>query len=521
MIRSVVALSIGVVLCFGACSGGDAGNTIADIMERTEDPKQREEALRELGKSGDPAAQPVLLKWFDEPGRWQPSAAYALGELGDKGVSPQLVAGIDYAVGTGSDKRTRWRNRKNLNIARAMALLGADDEATVEALVRLLKVPDLSTREGVLRALGILGNHLATEAIVGVAKKSSHPFIRKVAIMALGDLGDPSAVGTLIQGLFIELPGTSFYYEARQSLIQIGEPAVEPLLKAFRRQDPAVEAIRLPSGMAIAEAAVEGKTAFVLGALKAPAAVVPIASTLERLLRQLSSQSSDSAVFASLPGAIVEMSFALGMLGDERGASSLLKVAKSDDANMRGAATEALVTLGARGAAAKLLPLCNSGSAGAKRAAIKAVGLLGGDAEAVAITALKDADSVALTNAKQQLVAAKACGDDLSCWTAKLGDKIAPVRERAAYELGWRSAGSVGNDAASRTGTVASLVKAAEDDNASVRVAAIASLDLLSKQSDTHLATLAASAEKWSAKIEYKAANAAIDRLLARLAYKG
>src|SRR5690606_5657809 len=125
-------------------------------LERLEDKAQRTEALKELGKIGDKAAVPVVLELFQTQGDWQPDAAYVLGQLGDASVVPQLVAGIDYQVGTGRDAATTRRNRTNQNIARALALLKAKDG--VEPLVKLLETPELKTREAVITALGAIGD---------------------------------------------------------------------------------------------------------------------------------------------------------------------------------------------------------------------------------------------------------------------------------------------------------------------------------------------------------------------------
>ena len=98
-----------------ACSTNDDPSKASYWIERLEDKNQRIEALKELGKIGDKTALPQVTHWFEESGLWQPEAAYSLGLLGDKNTSLILITGIDYSVGTGTDKRTRAKNRTNLN----------------------------------------------------------------------------------------------------------------------------------------------------------------------------------------------------------------------------------------------------------------------------------------------------------------------------------------------------------------------------------------------------------------------
>ena len=106
-------------------------------------------------------------------------------------------------------------------------------------------------------------------------------------MIALGKLGSAEAVAPLIVALYQELPGVSFYLEARQALIEVGPAAIPALLETLERKNKAVEAVRLTDGQPIAEGAIEGKAAFALGILRAKEAEEKLASVHGQLLHEI------------------------------------------------------------------------------------------------------------------------------------------------------------------------------------------------------------------------------------------
>jgi HEAT repeat protein len=494
------------------CAGNTDPNTPGYWLDRLDDKQSRDEAFKELGKLGDKAAVPAVLEWFEKEGDWQPDAAYTLGQLGDPAVVPKLVAAIDFQVGAGRDHATTRRNRTNQNIARALAMLKAKEG--VEPLINLLTTPELKTRESVIRSLGEIGDPRATKALSDIAENEQQPFIRKTAIQALGELGDPNAAPVLVQNLFYELPGTSFYFESRHSLLQIGKAAVPLLIETMQRKNETVESIRLPSRATIADGAVEAKAAFVLGSLRATEAEAQMVDALEKYYGMY--KRADGPVFAGVVGAVMELCFALGNMGSKKGVDILEKIAQDEDPNIRVSATEALTVLGSRRSVQPLLKSARSGSAASRRYSIVAISRLGDAGDIDVYNALaKSADKEVSAETLQKMLdaerprldAAKECKTDAACWSTKLGDPNthAKVRERAAYELGWNG------DAAH----IPALMKAAEDDDNDVRMAAVASLASHEKGLDGK--ALLAIHDKWKEKIAYKNANAALERLIARL----
>ena len=172
----------------------------------------------------------------------------------------------------------------------------------------------------------------------------------------------------MIESLFRELPGTSFYYEARHSLLQIGNAGIPALIETLERKNKAVEQIRLPSGVNIAEGAIEGKAAFVLGSLRAQEAEKQMLNAFNTYYSKYQNRER-TPIFASVPGAVAEIAYSLGNIGTEASVRSLTSLAQETDANLRIAATEALTYIGATSSVTSLLAAAKTGDVAARRAA--------------------------------------------------------------------------------------------------------------------------------------------------------
>src|SRR5437870_145489 len=105
------------------------------------------------------------------------------------------------------------------------------------------------------------------------------PLLIKRAIVALGDIGDPSAIPALAHGLVIERQGVSFLPESSFALFLLGEAAVEPLMKIAQDQDPAYLAWAKENNRA--PAGTYAKAALVLGDLEDQRAVPVLVAKLK------------------------------------------------------------------------------------------------------------------------------------------------------------------------------------------------------------------------------------------------
>lgn len=499
--------------CLGGCSKSTDPATADYWIDRLDDRQERVEALTNLGRIGDRKAVPRVLKWFKREGVWQSEAAYSLGQLGDTSVIPDLVSAIDYSVGTPRDNVTRQRSRLNISIVKALALLKAKDQA--EAITKLLAKGDDRVKEACLVALADLGDFKNTDVITKSALNDSDPFVRLAAIRALGELGDPKAVPALIEMLFVELPNASFYEPARYALIQVGQPAVPDLLRTLKRENQAVEKIDF-GGKKAADGAIEAKAAAVLGSLRAPEAAEAVAAAITALYpkaRKAESIEPPPAYFA-----VIELAYALSNIGGSKAAAALLPIAKDTDPGLRLAACESLTGVGDRSTVAGLIAAARVGPPEARRAALVAASRMGSATDIAAFDALAKGDKKSaqevpdeimanmVTAERSRLVAAQTCASDANCWKGKIADPDSRIRERAAYELGWLRA----------KGVAPELLKAAEDDDAQVRMAAVLSIGNIAGTNGIQADKLQAIYDKWHNKPEYGGVSQELWRVIAR-----
>lgn len=175
------------------------------------------EAAWTLVKMGGPSeVDPYIISQLGGA-RWQRKAMLeALAERGGSRALEQLISAL-------RDKDENVRARA----AEALAIVGPPGaELLISAF---LKDEDNDIREVAAEALGELGDpnfRFSCCKIWG---------LHKVIIKALGELGDPRAVGTLI----FALGDKDFYTRlaAKDALVKIGLPAVEPLLSVLKVAD--------------------------------------------------------------------------------------------------------------------------------------------------------------------------------------------------------------------------------------------------------------------------------------------
>ena len=496
--RSFIALIIAAMTLIG-CAESFTPEQSGYWLSRLEDETTRIDALKNLGKFKEPAVVDAVIKWLEQKGDWQPDAAYTLGELGDTKAIPNLIAAIDYAGAPGKSARSRRINKTNINAGRALAMLKTD--AALDPIMRLTNSSDQNTVQASLESLGNLGNQGAIKTLTDFATTASHPFIRKTAVISLGKIGGADAVAPLIVALYQELPGVSFYLEARQALVEVGPIAIPALLETLDRKNAAVEAVRLTDGQPIAEGAIEGKAAFVLGILRAQQAESKLASSMTDFYTKFK---KDESVFASIPGAVSEIAYALGYIGGKDAQAAAERIVVDTNPNLRIAGAESLIEMGAKGSTGLLSKIAASGT-GDQKSVLDALAMLGSTSEVATLQAAATKDATlkaAVDSGLKALEAASTCKDDAACWRGKLADPSATVRRRAVRELGW----SVDQS------SLDALLKAAEDDDPRVRIAAHSALVRLK---GVDIEKLKSIHKTWSSKSEYRNANKDLTRTIA------
>ena len=164
-------------------------------------------AAEALGQIGAPAVEPLIAVL--EPGTAVEHAKRALGQIGAPAVEPLIAV-----LGVGG-----------LRTAAVDALGRIGDARAVEPLIAALKDKDWFGRSAAAEALGKIGDARA---------KDKDWYGRKAAAEALGKIGDARAVEPLVAALV----DPALRREAAVALGQIGDArAIEPLIPALLDQD--------------------------------------------------------------------------------------------------------------------------------------------------------------------------------------------------------------------------------------------------------------------------------------------
>jgi HEAT repeat protein len=145
------------------------------------------------------------------------AAAASLGDLVDARAVPPLMEVLGGKEG-------------EVRLAAVLSLAKIADPRAVPRLLPLLADPDGDVRTATVIALGMIGDRQAVSALL-VSLADPHTPVRDAAAWALGAMKDPRAVKPLIKAL--SDPEWHVRMEAEWALLEIGEPAVEPLIAAL------------------------------------------------------------------------------------------------------------------------------------------------------------------------------------------------------------------------------------------------------------------------------------------------
>lgn len=421
-------------------------------IDRLDDDKEREEAIRKLGELKDKKGVAPLLKVLAENEKVRPMAAQSLGSIGDPAAVQPLLGVIDFDAGSGADEATRLKHRTNERVVGALGELKAKEAS--DAIVKLYgKTRDQNVRLATVRAMGAIQDKKFVSMLADVVEQDDNMFMKRVAAEALGDIGDPAGVPALIYGMYYE-KGASIYPQAAFSIFQIGQGAIPALIETLDGKNPKVK--KLAEEKNFVEGAVEVKVIEVLGDLKAKQAE-------DRLLKLF------DGVKNPMTQALVRrgVALALAQMGSAKAVPLLTKHASEPASDLRQFFVDALNELSDRSALPALLAGAKAGEdTEGKKAAFVAYTRLGDGRELAAASALtKGKDELSQTFAKElvRLTAAKECGENADCWIGKLKDKDTKVRDRAAYALG-----RIGDKKAAEP-----LAAAVKEDNLETRYAII------------------------------------------------
>lgn len=303
--------------------------------KRLDDPAQEVEAVRQLQRIGDPAAIPALAQLFAR--KRHPDILRAIVSFKDKAgfqkesVVPSLVAALDFSEEEYNSATVATEAIADLGATEAMDALLAllDKPLPVKSRANLAKLAAIQT---LLR----LKDVRAVDALVRTMERSPEEqdfLLAKKAAEALGEIGGEKAVRPLIRGLFrASTAHKPMFIEASVALLQIGQPAVAPLIAAHQGKDEELNA--LAKQLEFKPGIVSHKTALVLGDLRAKEAIEPLRATL-----RAKSEGPPEDPQMSHRGAIV----ALGLIGTAETLPDVLgALERHPDWHMRQLAAEML-----------------------------------------------------------------------------------------------------------------------------------------------------------------------------------
>jgi HEAT repeat protein len=496
-----------------------------DGAKRSSEKVRVVDALRssgKLNKSFLPLLQGELAK--EKNPEAKAALARALGDLKDPSSLPVLQDALDMSSTDGATSR--------MNSAIAQALGGIHDPRSVPALLKLLRSKDDYVRIDAIQALAALRAPEAVAPLMELAlDDASSPQVNRRAVAALGDIGDPKAVPVLLKALYKQRGNQNFASEASFALYQVGKPAVQALVRVVQGEDAEL------SGWARRQD-VDGTVLMVQATDVLKDFADPVAEPA--LLKKLAFQNPDARM--QWYGRMFAAN-GLGRLRDQPAASPLIAmVVEENEPIPRAEYARALVLIGNREALPALLKAAGKGTWNARQFAVVAVAMLGDDREKAAFDRLAAAEpALAASECKQYgcatpasevaqqrakvfavfrapLEAAGTCKQDVACWTSKLKDAAAPVRQRAALEIGRSGHGEL----------APTLAQAVDEPDAETRIAVLQGLSWLVKDGTAAAMALKDVVPKLEQRLaddkgkqDYLAASDALRRLLVDIRRRG
>ena len=208
----------------------DFEQAIQQLIDRI-DPGVREKVLhdlRELRKSGVSSWQDLVAALEDASvAENRTRACWLLARLQDPRAFDHLVSALH-----DPDPRLRQEAARSLGVL-------ADRRAVPELLAALQTDLDLETRVAAAYALGLLGDHRSVDALLAtMADRNEDPRIRGMAAEALTGVQERRAVPYLIAAL--DDPSVEVRFWAVFALGQFGDPAALGALERLAQTDDAV-----------------------------------------------------------------------------------------------------------------------------------------------------------------------------------------------------------------------------------------------------------------------------------------
>ena len=400
-------------------------------------------------------AKDKILAAFAVDGSHRGTLAMVMGKAWGEPIIPELLKGLRkeglVPVTTG-EKQANSANRSIGTALREMAKkqgvkLG---DAVSEAAAPYANSGDIQTALAFIELLGVTGSKRGTQDLLDMIADSENNFIVKNCIIALGNIRDSKSIDVLIEHMFRERMGVSFYAESSFALFQHGgvEGLMGKLNDAFDGKNTKVNDMMKGS-----KACQDAKgTCYVVQA-KVAEVMSDVGLTNEQITK-LNKVATGKGVNQQLVRKIIE---ALGRTGRKEAVAEIMK--HKNNLTVREFVGRAIARIGDRKAA---LALARQGSKKSFLSDAKKMGY-GADAAAQSeleirrftlenasragddkVTALLEKYAKAEKTPKvkamieQQVKRSKVydkCKADLTCYRGLLASDEPLIREKAAYEL--------------------------------------------------------------------------------------
>ena len=508
-LRFVLLLAlVPLLFTFGCSSKCKEGEDAECWMKALENPERIEKAIDNLKQIGDKKAEPALVKAFESNAsnpKYRERIAEIFKKWKTKNAAGPMIAAIDFTVGPNKDGRKAKRtNRANQKIASALGAIG--DPQAINPLMRLMKLTKEPTvQRAAIRALGKLKAKGAVDELLALSEDSGvHKIVRLNAVYALGEIGDPRTVDSLVLALYRE---KAYYFaQAGLALVKIGEPAVEPLVKTMMGKNKKAKRLN-EENVEVLAGALEANAAKILGDIGSASAVEAILELAEKV-DKWPEETNRLLVMSRLINS-------LGSIGDKRALPLIYKYLEKELWDVRTICATAINNIGERESVAEMLKHATTGEHPRTRAPlIEAIGNLGTDEVLPQLQEMEKTQkdvtvSKVVKESLKRIQAYAQCKQDANCWIGKLSDKEAVVREKAAYELG-----RIGDQKA-----VDPLLKIINDQSENVRFAIIWAFDRLTPKKAIEPIEELITEEKGSRR--YQVVNHNYRLLIARLSRTG
>jgi len=462
-----VAFSLAIVGCHA--DPDDAAGQAGELS----DPVRREYALGNLtriyGKTlsdaksdraaatvkafADATIDPIVKTYVEHPEDTQNGALIMglLFEMREPRSLPALMKALEW--------RTEVNEEHAVLAARTLAVIEIPPaqksgvaKKLAEALDRVSGKRPVDNRMRIefLRSLGEINDPAASEVLTKVALRQSEEqnfLINNLAVEQIGRLADPSSVPALIEALYLFDPAdprNRLNQAVPAALVRIGRPALEPLLKVLKGEDPKalaqskayIEAVRqrAPDVAKTMSPAAEMKkeAAYAVGVLGFPEAIDALIAA---------SQDTDKAVQLGAAAALASIN--RNEADTVRIRDVLVKVYEGQEKMQRMQVLRAMQHLYDPGSLPFLLGVAKAPEEelpDIRVIALNAYALLANKAEAAVASAFIAGDTSPYKQTfesqnKTLLASAAECDLDIACWTKRLDDKDENVARKASYML--------------------------------------------------------------------------------------